>query len=90
MAQTTLVIALKQDFDPDELPTICLQQEYDDGTKENMEVPIIYSRSIEANLYAFNEYLKAAAELNFDAGDKIFKYFCHILQVLFYVTWCKN
>jgi hypothetical protein len=79
MAQTTPVIALKQDFDPDELPTVCLQQEYDDGTQEKMEVTIIDGRSIEATLYAFNEYLKAAVELNFDTGDEVFKYFCCIL-----------
>jgi hypothetical protein len=33
MAQSTPVIAIKQDFDPDELPRIHLQQEYNDGTK---------------------------------------------------------
>jgi hypothetical protein len=41
MAQSTPVITLKQDFDPDELPMVCLQQDYDDATKEKMEVPVI-------------------------------------------------
>jgi hypothetical protein len=80
MAQTTPVITLRQDFDPDELPTVRLQQEYDDGTKEKMDVPIIDGRSIEATLYAFNEYLEATVELNYDTGDEIFKYFRCVLR----------
>ncbi len=37
MAQLTPVITIKQDFEPDEIPEIRLQQEYDDGTKEKMK-----------------------------------------------------
>jgi hypothetical protein len=80
MAQSTPIIAIKQDFDPDELPRIRLQQEYDDRTKEKMEVPIIDGRSVEANLYSLNEYLEAAEELSYDTGDDLFKFFCRILR----------
>jgi hypothetical protein len=79
MAQTTPVIALKQDFDPDEIPLICVQQDYDDGTKEKMEIPIIDGHSVEANLHSMNEFLEAAEELKFDTDNKCFKFFHVVL-----------
>ncbi len=39
MAQSSPVISLKQDFDPDEIPLVQVQQTYDDDTKEKLEVP---------------------------------------------------
>jgi hypothetical protein len=75
MAQAMPVITLKQDFDPDEIPLVKIQQTYDDDTQEKMEIPIIDGRSIEATLYALNEFNEATGELSFDTGDELFRYF---------------
>jgi hypothetical protein len=69
-----------QDFDPDEIPRIQLQQTYDDDTTKKMEVPIIDGRLVEAALYSLNEFYEAAKELSFDTDDELFRYFCHILR----------
>jgi hypothetical protein len=80
MAQATPVVSLKQDFDPDEIPLVKLQQTYDDETKEELEVPVIDGRSAEANLYGLNEFNEAAAKLDYDTGNQLFRFFCRILR----------
>jgi hypothetical protein len=52
---------LKQDFDPDKIPLVKLQQTYDDHSKEELDVPVINGCSIEATLYySLNEFYEAA------------------------------
>jgi hypothetical protein len=63
MAQAMPVMTLTQDFEPDDIPVVKLQQSYDDDTKEKLEIPIIDGRTVEANLYGLNEFFKAAKEL---------------------------
>jgi hypothetical protein len=75
MAQAMPAIMLTQDFDPDELPVIKLQQTYDDDTVAKSEIPIIDGRTVEANLYALNKFFEAAEELTFDTGDELFRAF---------------
>jgi hypothetical protein len=80
MAHGTPVISLKQDFDPNELTLIRLQQDYDDDTNEKLQTPIIDGRSVESNLYGLREFQETAEELSFNTGDELFKYFRRILQ----------
>jgi hypothetical protein len=80
MVQSSPVISLKQDFDPDEIPMVKLQQTYDEDTKEKMEVPIIEGHSVEATLYSLNEFYEASEELSFDTENRLFCYFCCILR----------
>lgn len=69
MTQVTPVITLKQDFDPDKLPMVKLQQTYDDDKKKKMEIPAIDGRSVEATLYGgLNEFYEAAEDLNFNTS----------------------
>jgi hypothetical protein len=79
MAQAMTVITLKQDFNPDKIPLIKLQQTYDDDTKEILKIPIIDGHSAEANIYGLNKFDEASEQLKFDTSDELFCFFCHVL-----------
>jgi hypothetical protein len=42
---------LRRDFDPTELPTVHLEQNYEDSSQQKREVPTADGSSIEATLY---------------------------------------
>jgi hypothetical protein len=54
MAQAMTIMTLTQDFDPDEIPVVKLQQTYDDDMVAKAEIPIIDGRTVKANLYSLN------------------------------------
>jgi hypothetical protein len=58
MAQVMHIMRLTQDFDPDGIPVLKLQQTYDDDTVAKAEIPIINGRTVEANLYALNKFFE--------------------------------
>jgi hypothetical protein len=79
MAQAMPVMMLTRYFDPDEIPVLMIQQNYDDDTSEKLEIPIINGRTVEANLYGLNEFFEAAQELTFNTGDELFRAFRKVL-----------
>jgi hypothetical protein len=81
MAQAMPIMMLTQDFEPDEIPVLKLQQTYDNDSVVKVEIPIIDGRTVEANLYGLNEFLEAAEELTFEREMNCFKHFARFSKV---------
>jgi hypothetical protein len=87
MAQAMPIMTLTQDFDPDEIPVLKLQQTYNDDTIAKAGIPIIDGRTVEANLYGLSKFFEAAEELTFDIGDELFGAFCKMQRGTIKQDW---
>ena len=68
-------IAFESSYQAKDCPKAKLQQDYEDGVKKKLEVPIADGTSFEGVLYTIREFHEASIFLDFDTGDELFSNF---------------